>query len=204
MKKLFTFFAAVIFSALSFTAQAKYDMSNPYQLANDVARDTINEIKANKDKIDDSAVAEKIIEEKLLPYIDIKYAAYKVMGTSLKSLSAEDRQKFTNAFEGYMKKNFMTVLSKYTNQDIIPSEVKSVGDNETLVSVKMFIRESGKQDLELILKLRKNKKTGEWKAFDLIGENISMLDAKISEISPIIKSQGIDAAIAKLNSLDAK
>ena len=46
------------------------------------------------------------------------------------------------------------------------------------------------------------KQTGEWKAFDLIGENVSMLDAKVSEISPIIKSQGVDAAIAKLNSMD--
>ena len=67
-----------------------------------------------------------------------------------------------------------------------------------MAAVKLLIRESGKQDLELVLKLRKNSKTGEWKAFDIVGEKISMLDAKISELSPIIKSQGVDAAIAKL------
>ena len=76
-------------------------------------------------------------------------------------------------------------------------------DKTNLVSVKLFIREEGKKDLELILKLRKNNKTGVWKAFDLIGENISMLDAKISEISPIIKAQGVDAAIAKLQEGDS-
>lgn len=68
----------------------------------------------------------------------------------------------------------------------------------------MLIREEGKKDLELILKLRKNSKTGEWKAFDLIGENISMLDAKISELSPVIKNSGIDAAIKKLQEISNK
>ncbi|WP_295351621.1 ABC transporter substrate-binding protein [uncultured Succinivibrio sp.] len=204
MKKIIALLSAFIVLMFSFTAQANFDMSNPYQLANDVAVNTVKEIKANKDKISDNAVSEKIIQDNLFPYIDIKYAAYKVMGTSLKTLSKEDREKFTNAFEKYMKQSFVSVLSKYTNQEIVPSEVKSVPESESLVSVKMIIRESGKKDLELVLKMRKNSKTGEWKAFDLIGENISMLDAKVSEISPIIKNQGVDAAIAKLNSTDNK
>ncbi|MBQ9219432.1 MAG: ABC transporter substrate-binding protein [Succinivibrio dextrinosolvens] len=204
MKKIIALLSAFIVLMFSSTAQANFDMSNPYQLANDVAVNTVKEIKANKDKISDNAVAEKIIQDNLFPYIDIKYAAYKVMGTSLKTLSKEDREKFTNAFEKYMKQSFVSVLSKYTNQEIVPSEVKNVPESESLVSVKMIIRESGKKDLELVLKMRKNSKTGEWKAFDLIGENISMLDAKVSEISPIIKNQGVDAAIAKLNSTDNK
>ena len=49
--------------------------------------------------------------------------------------------------------------------------------------------------------MRLNKKTSEWKVFDLIGENISILDAKSSEISPIIKSKGIQAAIEALKNI---
>ncbi len=198
MYKIIRTFIAAFALLFSFNSFALYDMSNPYTLAKDVATGTIEKIKANKDKINDKDFAEKLIQDELLPYIDIKYAAYKVIGTSLKTTSAEERDRFTEVFSEYMKKNFVTVLSKYTDQDIIPTEHKDVGANDNLVSVKLLIRESGKKDLEMILKLRKNNKTGEWKAFDLIGENISMLDAKISEISPIIKNQGINAAIEKL------
>ena len=53
----------------------------------------------------------------------------------------------------------------------------------------------------MVLKMRLNKKTSEWKVFDLVGENISILDAKESEISPIIKSKGIAAAIETLKNL---
>ena len=177
---------------------------NPYELANSVASKVIDDIKANKDRLADKKVALSIINNDLMPYVDVKYAAYKVIGTSLKTTSPEDREKFTEAFAVYMQENFASVLSKYTNQQIVPAKVQEVDANTKLVSVKMLIHEEGKKDLELILKLRKNSKTGEWKAFDLIGENISMLDAKISELSPVIKNSGIDAAIKKLQEISNK
>ena len=203
MKKLFGAIVAFALLAFNFNVQAS-DTQNPYALANEVATKTISDIKANKDKLTDKAFANELIEKDLMPYIDSKYAAYKVIGTSLKTTSPEDREKFTEAFAVYMQENFASVLSKYTNQQIIPAKVQEVDANTKLVSVKMLIHEEGKKDLELILKLRKNSKTGEWKAFDLIGENISMLDAKISELSPVIKNSGIDAAIKKLQEISNK
>ncbi|MBQ8022946.1 MAG: ABC transporter substrate-binding protein [Succinivibrio sp.] len=203
MKKIFSYFLALGIALCGVSSVQAAD-NNPYELANEVATTTINDIKANKDKLSDRSVAEGIIEKDLIPYIDIKYAAYKVIGTSLKNTSAEERQRFTDEFAVYMKNSLIDVLSKYTNQDIVPAKVESVDPSTNLVSVKLLIREAGKKDLELVLKLRKNNKTGQWKAFDLIGENISMLDAKISELSPIIKNNGVDAAIAKLKSGDKK
>lgn len=191
-------------AAMVFGVANAENVVNPYELANSVASKVIDDIKANKDRLADKKVALSIINNDLMPYVDVKYAAYKVIGTSLKTTSPEDREKFTEAFAVYMQENFASVLSKYTNQQIIPAKVQEVDANTKLVSVKMLIHEEGKKDLELILKLRKNSKTGEWKAFDLIGENISMLDAKISELSPVIKNSGIDAAIKKLQEISNK
>lgn len=191
-------------AAMVFGVANAENVVNPYELANSVASKVIDDIKANKDRLADKKVALSIISNDLMPYVDVKYAAYKVIGTSLKTTSPEDREKFTEAFAVYMQENFASVLSKYTNQQIVPAKVQEVDANTKLVSVKMLIREEGKKDLELILKLRKNSKTGEWKAFDLIGENISMLDAKISELSPVIKNSGIDAAIKKLQEISNK
>ncbi|MEE0891057.1 MAG: ABC transporter substrate-binding protein [Succinivibrio sp.] len=191
-------------AAMVFGVANAENVVNPYELANSVASKVIDDIKANKDRLADKKVALSIINNDLMPYVDVKYAAYKVIGTSLKTTSPEDREKFTEAFAVYMQENFASVLSKYTNQQIVPAKVQEVDANTKLVSVKMLIREEGKKDLELILKFRKNSKTGEWKAFDLIGENISMLDAKISELSPVIKNSGIDAAIKKLQEISNK
>ena len=37
------------------------------------------------------------------------------------------------------------------------------------------MKEAGKPDIFLEFKLRKNNKTGEWKAFDMVAEGISLL-----------------------------
>lgn len=192
----------VIGALLSFTSVNAQE--NPYELANTVANNTIVQIKANKNSLSDRAVAEKVINENLMPYIDVKYAAYKVIGTSLKNTTAQQREDFTKAFAENMKNSFIKVLTKYTSQEIIPSAIKEVPEDETLVSVKMNIHEEGKKDLELVLKLRKNKKTNAWKAYDMVAENISMLESKVSEISPIIKNQGIEKAIEILNNPETK
>ena len=193
MKKLLILAVTAFFSLFS---AANAQDQNPYEIANSVASTSLAKIKAAKG---DKSALEKIIEEDLLPFIDVKYAAYKVMGTCAKTLSKEDRERFTDAFTVYMKKSFVDALGKYTNQEIIPSPVKEVKADEGLVAVKLMIHEEGKKDLEMVLKMRKNSKTGEWKAFDLVGENISILDAKTSEIFPVLSSKGVNAAIEVLN-----
>ncbi|MGN1280366.1 MAG: phospholipid-binding protein MlaC [Succinivibrio sp.] len=204
MKKLLSYFVTAVFLCICEAEVFAADQVNPYELANRVATETVAQIQANKSRIAEDGVAQDIIEKNLMPYIDVKYAAYKVIGTSLNKTTAQDRERFTDEFANYMKRSLVDVLSKYTNQTIVPAKVEAVDDAAKLISVKMLIKEEGKKDLELILKLRKNAKTGEWKAFDLIGENISMLDAKVSELSPIIKSKGIDAAIEVLNTKEQK
>lgn len=198
MKKVLFACVWALLSFITISAQAAVDMSNPYKLAATVAQETVSELKANSAKISDKAVARQIVENNLMPYVDITYASYKVIGTELKKTSKEERAAFTEAFREYMVMSLSDVLSKYINQEVIPQPEKALDKDATIVSVKFTIREAGKQDLALVLKMRLNKKTSEWKVFDLIGENISILDAKESEIAPIIKSKGINAAIEAL------
>ncbi|MBQ9275134.1 MAG: ABC transporter substrate-binding protein [Succinivibrio sp.] len=175
------------------SAQAA-ETKNPYELANEVASNTLSDLQAHREQLSDLNFTLGIIQKDLLPYMDAEYAAYKVIGTQLKKTTKEERAEFTAAFREYMLRTLAETLSKYTTQELVPSPVKSVGESENIVSVKMGIHESGKQDLFAVLKMRKNSKTGEWKAYDLIAENISVLDAKQSELSPIISEQGIAAA----------
>ena len=44
--------------------------------------------------------------------------------------------------------------------------------------------------------MRKDSKTNEWKAYDMVAEGISMLNSKRSEFESILRQEGIDAVIA--------
>lgn len=172
------------------TSQKVADSSNPYTLIATLADNTFSSIKANKDKLSDAMVARKIIETELLPYIDNKYAAYKVIGSNLKNTTEKQRDDFTQAFTKYIVATYADALKKYTNQSIevqTPEEIK-----DKIVAVKVFIKEARKPDLEVIFKMRQNQKTNTWKAYDMVAEGISLLSAKQSELSSLIRQHGID------------
>ena len=98
---------------------------------------------------------------------------------------------FTEAFGEYIVATYADALGKYNNQELVSPAYEKVGAKETMVSTKFLIREPQKQDLEVVFKLRKNSKTGEWKAFDMVAEGISMLSAKQSELTPLIRTKGV-------------
>ncbi|MDD7021403.1 MAG: ABC transporter substrate-binding protein [Aeromonadales bacterium] len=184
--------AAALFSAASFAAE------NPYEVANSVAAKTFGDLKASKDKLSDPSVVNGIIQNDLMPYVDVRYAAYKVIGPSLKETTKEERDQFTAAFGDYLMRSMSNAIGKYTNQELENSPVSQVSDSDNIVPVKYTVKTPGQADISFIIKMRLNRKTGEWKAFDLIAENVSILDSKQAELSPIIKSKGIKAAITAL------
>lgn len=179
-----------VFPAMS----AEVDMQDPYKMLITVADETFGEIKQNADKVkSDPAYRRELIRTHLMPYVDITYAAYKVIGNNLKSTTKEERAAFTDAFADYVVAAYADALGKYDQQELVDPAYQQVPADETMVNIKFLIREPGKQDLELLFKLRKNRTTGEWRAYDMVAENISMLSAKQSELSPMIREKGIAA-----------
>lgn len=195
MKKVFA--VIMMCAGLFWTglASAAVDMTDPYKMVIEVANTTFSKIKANQNKMKDVNFRKDLIRNDLLPYVDTRYAGYKVMGTNLKSISAADRDAFCDVFAEYIVASYADALALYNNQTLVAPEYKSVSADATQVNVKFLIREQGKQDLELIFKLRKNNKTGEWKAFDMVAEGISMLTTKENELSPLIRERGIKKVI---------
>lgn len=196
MKIFKTFIVATVMLMTSFISYAKND--NPYETANAIAVQTFDDLKTNRERLHDNNVVIGIIKKDLLPYVDVRYAAYKVIGTSLKQTSKEERDAFTEAFGDYMMRSMSNALGKYSNQELKVSPVSDVPADTTIVAVKYTVTQNGAPDINFVVKMRLNKKSGEWKAFDLIAENISILDAKQAELSPVIRDKGISEAINML------
>ncbi len=201
MKKLVSaaiFMLATIFGVNSVQAQ-DVDMKDPYKMVTVVAKNAFDKLQANKDKISDVTFRKDLVRTDLLPYVDTRYAGFKVMGTNLKKASAQERDAFCDAFAEYIVASFADALAMYNNQELVLPDYKQVSADASQVNVKFLIREAGKKDLELVFKLRKNSKSGEWRAYDLVSEGISMLTAKENELSPLIRERGIKAVTDLIN-----
>ncbi|ENM5791247.1 phospholipid-binding protein MlaC [Vibrio mimicus] len=180
---------------------ATIDTSNPYQMMKAVAEKSFDRLRNEQEKVhQDPQYLKVIVEEELMPYVNEQYAALKLLGPNLKGAKREDVAEFVKAFRAYLVTNYAQVLTQYTNQTIeFGPEMPLEGDRR-ITSVKVEIVDTPRPNIKLEFKLRQEK-SGEWKAFDMIAEGVSLLSSKQSEWSGKIRQQGILAVAQELDQL---
>lgn len=180
---------------------ATIDTSNPYQMMKAVAEKSFDRLKNEQPKVhQDPQYLKVIVEEELMPYVNEQYAALKLLGPNLKGAKREDVAEFVKAFRAYLVTNYAQVLTQYTNQTIEFWPEMPLEEDRRITTVKVEILDAPRPNIKLEFKLRQEK-SGEWKAFDMIAEGISLLSSKQSEWSGKIRQEGILAVAKELEQL---
>ncbi|MCF1426491.1 MAG: ABC transporter substrate-binding protein [Shewanella sp.] len=184
-------------AAHSATAAAEVNTQNPYIMMETVANQTFDRFKSDKVKIDaDRNYLKVIVEEVLMPHVDYRYAGLKAMGRYVRDASPEQRQAFVDAFRAYLITTYADALSSYTDQTIEFAPARKFDDAKD-VRVYVKIAESGRPDIKLEFRLRKQKDDS-WKAYDLKAEGVSILRTKTEEFDGLIRQYGLDKVIQML------
>ena len=196
-KKWFSVMAFAV-TALFVTQTVRAETS-PYVLMQQASDKLFADIKNNQAKIKkDPNYLRTIVRNDLLPYVQVNYAGSLVLGSHFKSTTPEQREKFFKAFSDFIEQAYAQVLTAYTDQNIQIEPAKEVGD-KNLVSIRVNIMQNGGQaPIKLDFKWRKNSKTGEWQAYDMVAEGVSMVVTKQNEWSGLLRQQGIDALTAQI------
>ncbi|WP_028774915.1 MlaC/ttg2D family ABC transporter substrate-binding protein [Shewanella waksmanii] len=191
---MFTWLAIVSVNAL---ADTEIERSNPYAMVEQVANKTFARFHQDFDTIQaDPDHLKLIVSEELMPYIDYKYASYKVMGSHLRSTTPEQRKQFVNAFKAYLVATYAQAFTEYTNQQV-KFEPARAFDGEKMIDVHVQIVEPNRPPIKVQFRVRRLK-DDTWKAFDLVAEGVSLLSSKSKEISNLIRQNGIDNVIGDL------
>ncbi len=193
-------FSIVAFAVTTlFVTQTVRAETSPYVLMQQASDKLFADIKNNQAKIKkDPNYLRTIVRNDLLPYVQVNYAGSLVLGSHFKSTTPEQREKFFKAFSDFIEQAYAQVLTAYTDQNIQIEPAKEVGD-KNLVSIRVNIMQNGGQaPIKLDFKWRKNSKTGEWQAYDMVAEGVSMVVTKQNEWSGILRQQGIEALTAQI------
>jgi phospholipid transport system substrate-binding protein len=197
MKKLLMS-GLLILAGLWAPLAAAVTLSNPYVLVNEVAQNTFDrlsrqqaEIKANPEYL------RTIVREEMLPAVDVRFSAFRVIGNQLNNTTPEQRDRFVAAFSDYLVVTYADALAAYKEQKL-DIGTGTVAKGEKLVSVPVSVLETNKPAIKLEFKLRQNSRTGEWRVFDMVAEGISLLSAKQAELSGLIRQNGIDKVTLQL------
>ncbi|WP_231731608.1 ABC transporter substrate-binding protein [Colwellia sp. TT2012] len=167
------------------------DQSNPYKMIRGAAEQTFKRFAAEQQAIRANPnLLKDIVREELMPYINHQYAAFKVIGKHLKKTTDAERRAFVPVFREYLVSSYAQVFTLYDNQAVEFSPEKSFA-GKRIVAVNTRIIMPGRANINVAFKVRLNKKTKQWQAFDMVAEGISLLDSKQVELSGMIRKKGL-------------
>lgn len=186
------FGAMLIFGSVTSVTAAQFDSTNPYKLIEDVSDSTFSHLKANqKTYRADPELLKQVARKDILPYINVRYAALKILGPFARQTSKAERDAFTDAFTDYLVSLYAQILIRYTDQKVTVEAPQPINADRNIVSVRVDITDNRRPPINLDFKLRKNKKTGEWQGYDVQVEGVSMLDTKASEWQKDLRTHGV-------------
>lgn len=189
------FLIACLFSSSLMAQPAQ----SPVELLNEVGEQLFNEIS----KVNGQGTASKdemkhVVNQYLMPHMDIKFVSYKLLGKHIKGIDRGQATAFIDAVEHYLSSTYAGALMKYTGQEI-KFEDDNNPTNGDFATVKTQILDSNAPTIDLHFKLRQGKDGG-WKVYDIVAEGISLLSAKQKEVIQRISEVGLANVTAELSS----
>ncbi len=186
-------------------AHAAVDKTNPYSMMNEAAKNTFTRLKTEQPKIkQDPNYLRVIVREELLPFVQIKYAGALVLGRYYKDATPAQREAYFQAFGEYLQQAYGQALALYNNQtyNVQPEQPYA---NQDIIAIRVTIIDpNGRPPVRLDFQWRKNSKTGDWQAYDMIAEGVSMISTKQNEWADILRQKGIDGLTARLKQAAAQ
>ncbi|CNC57177.1 phospholipid-binding protein MlaC [Yersinia pseudotuberculosis] len=175
------------------------DQSNPYRLMDEAAKKTFTRLKNEQPKIKQNPdYLRTIVREELLPFVQIKYAGALVLGSYYKDATPAQREAYFNAFGKYLEQAYGQALALYHGQtyDVAPDQ--PLGDANIIAIRVTILDPSGRPPVRLDFQWRKNSQTGNWQAYDMIAEGVSMISTKQNEWASILRQKGVDGLTQQL------
>ncbi|MEZ3500157.1 phospholipid-binding protein MlaC [Pantoea sp. KPR_PJ] len=203
MFKRFLMIAMLIIAPL--TAATAADQSNPYKLMNEAAAKTFTRLKNEQPKIKQNPnYLREIVRQELLPYVQIKYAGALVLGRYYREATPAQRDAYFNAFGDYLAQAYGQALALYHGQTYQIQPEQSL-DGKNIVAIRVTIIDpNGRPPVRLDFQWRKNSQSGNWQAYDMVAEGVSMITTKQNEWGDLLRTKGIDGLTAQLKTSAAQ
>jgi phospholipid transport system substrate-binding protein len=140
------------------------------------------------------------VRQELLPYVQIKYAGALVLGRYYRDSTPAQREAYFSAFGDYLAQAYGQALALYNGQSYQIQPEQPLGDAKIVAIRVTIIDPNGRPPVRLDFQWRKNSQTGNWQAYDMIAEGVSMITTKQNEWSDLLRTKGIDGLTAQLKS----
>jgi phospholipid transport system substrate-binding protein len=138
------------------------------------------------------------VDDVIVPKFDTKYIAQLILARHWRSASADQRARFQAAFKDMLVHSYANALVEYHTSVKAEWQPLRMAPDATDVTVNSRLVREGKPPVPIGFAMR--LKDGEWKVYDIVIENLSLVTSFRSQINSEIKRTSLDALIERLES----
>jgi phospholipid transport system substrate-binding protein len=169
---------------------------DPLEVVKSTSEKVLAEVQGRKKELNKSpGKIYPLVEEIVLPRFDFQRMSQLVLGKHWRRAKPEQRKAFVMQFRELLVRTYATALLNYSGQQIeYPPIQWKLEDGR--VMVKTVLRENGAPPLPIDYKLY--LKDGEWKVYDVVIDNLSLVSNYRSNYSSKIRRYKLDGLIKML------
>jgi phospholipid transport system substrate-binding protein len=131
----------------------------------------------------------------LFARFDFTEMTKRALGSAWRRRTPQEQDEFTRLFTGLLERTYAAVIESYTDEKIIYTGEKLDG---TYADVSSKIITGKGQEYSINYKTR--LMDGEWKVYDVVVENISMVNNFRSQFNRVISSHSYEELVRRLKS----
>ncbi|WP_018865612.1 MULTISPECIES: ABC transporter substrate-binding protein [unclassified Thioalkalivibrio] len=174
---------------------------NPAEIIQQSIDAVYEELRANESRAqEDPDFVIGVIEDKILPGVDVNGMARLVLARHWRDASSEQQSRFTEAFKNTLLQAYGVQLADHLDKDVRVIERRSRQDERMAVVATEVVMGSGQSNIQVNYRLR--PVNGEWKVFDVEAEGLSFVGNFRTRFNEEINRDGLDALIERLEDGD--
>lgn len=192
----------VLVFTLLLSAAVSATLANPLDLIKETTDQVLSqiagqreELRANPGKVYD------LVNEIVLPRFDFEYMSQLVLGRYWARASVEQKSEFVQQFRELLVRTYATTLLNYADQEISYMPLRMVsGATDATVSTKVV--GGGAPPIPINYSLY--QKQGEWKVYDVVIDNISLVSQYRTSYAAHVKRYKMDGLIQQMKKLNER
>jgi phospholipid transport system substrate-binding protein len=191
MKKLLVALMLLIVTPFCFAAA-----TSPATQLQQIANRMVTQLESNKSKLHSMSVIRRIVNQTLLPTVDMDRMASSVVGRDWRSATDAQRTQFKKEFSYLVTTTYASALASYDGDKVNFQPIRGdYATSQTLRVNSMIVRKNGQRISITYDVLRSGN---EWKVYDFSIEHVSMVQSYRSQFSGVLASGGMPALLTRL------
>jgi len=192
IKRFMTAVAGLLMVGAAASAVAQ---AGPVEVVRDTAERVLEQLRNDRARYQDDQALFGLVREVVFPHLDRERTAQWVLGANWRKATPAQREQFVKEFSELLLRTYGTALRQYDSEvlNFLPVNAPE-GANRVTVRTEIVRPDGPKVSVDYQL----TNRSGEWKVYDVVIENVSLVVTYRSEYAAIIKRDGMDGLLKQL------